>query len=215
MRRQIGVHFEPLSEQPLPFAIHHTLSCGDPFIETEAPVVWADLFLENPQIHHLSSTIVFMSRTAYMCWPGMRGLTGLVVLCSTALPPSPATFDSSCQNSPRELDAHLDREVKVVSDPPLQLLHVLAHPLHRLVRAVHTLLQLRLLLGKLLLNCIFVQHLEASVDFIQMVMIWWNLSLQIIETSICLLKLPSQAVHALQLRMGKELYANMFLTKDA
>ena len=35
MRRQIGVHFEPLSEQPLPFAIHHTLSCGDPFIETE------------------------------------------------------------------------------------------------------------------------------------------------------------------------------------
>ena len=60
----------------------------------------------------------------------------------------------------RDERAHLDGEVKVVADPPLQLLHVLAHPLHGLVRAVHAQLQLRLLLRKLLLNRILVQHLK-------------------------------------------------------
>ena len=57
------------------------------------------------------------------------------------------------------IKAHLHRQVKVVANSPLQILHVLAHPLHSLVRAVHALLQLRLLFRQLLLNCTLVQHL--------------------------------------------------------
>ena len=111
-----------------------------------------------------------LKKMAHMCWPGLRGLTGVVTelwLCwSPPLPPSPATFDTSRQNTARDQRAHLDRQVKVVADPPLQLLHVLAHPLHRLVRAVHAQLQLWLLLRQLLLNCILVQHLNSQKCFI-------------------------------------------------
>ena len=42
-----------------------------------------------------------------------------------------------------------DWKVEVVPDSPLQLLHVLAHPLHSLIRAGHSHLQLSLLDGEL------------------------------------------------------------------
>ena len=60
--------------------------------------------------------------------------------------------------------AHLYRQVKVIANPPLQILHILAHPLHGLVRAVHAPLQLRLLFGQLLLDCTLVRHLKSYVE---------------------------------------------------
>ena len=98
-----------------------------------------------------------------MCWLGLTGLTGLVVKLwlpllttsppatwqrdvkvsvslgwSSLVPPTP-----SCHQSTKIRESYLDRQVEVVADPPLQLLHVLTHPLHRLVRAVHAQLQLQ------------------------------------------------------------------------
>ena len=99
---------------------------------------------------------------SYMCWLGLTGLTGLVV--KLWLPPlttsPPATWQRDLKiivsywagacwflqlplATKAQREAHLDRQVEVVADPPLQLLHVLAHPLHRLVWAVHGQLQLQ------------------------------------------------------------------------
>ena len=98
---------------------------------------------------------------SYMCWLGLTGLTGLVVklwlpLLTTS---PPATWQRDVKTpvsywagarwflqlplATKVREPYLDRQVEVVADPPLQLLHVLAHPLHRLVRVVNAQLQLQ------------------------------------------------------------------------
>ena len=90
----------------LPFAINHTLSSAATLSLRQriGATVWAVLsFSKEHKPNKILSSVM-----TYMCWPGLRGLRGLVAgLLLCWLPPispsPPATFDSRHQNSAREI----------------------------------------------------------------------------------------------------------------